>query len=372
MNKTEVLKRLDAAIGRPLVPLTRILAGGRRWKSTKIRNILFIRPGGIGDAVLLLPGIDHVKQTFPEASVDVLCEGRNAGVFGMTAAIRRTYLYDGGIELLRCMTNRYDVVIDTEQWHRLSAIVAAATQAPIRLGFDTNNRGTLFTHKIAYSHDDYEAVSFANLIALLTGQLFPFDHDEPFIGLADVDIPGGLSLSGGESDRFVAIFPGASVRERRWGGQNYGMVAGALSNRGYTPVILGAGADKADAAEISRHCNQCINLTGKTTLVQSAVVLKVSRLLISADSGLLHIAVGVGTPTVSLFGSGVRGKWAPRGKAHRVISAGLGCSPCTRFGYTPPCKIGVKCLTSITPEEITEAALQVLAEKEAHLAINNS
>ncbi|KJU86547.1 glycosyl transferase family protein [Candidatus Magnetobacterium bavaricum] len=359
MSKAELLKRFDAVIGRPLVPLVRRLAGGRRGMPTDVPEVLFIRPGGIGDAVLLLPGISHVKRAFPGASIDVLCEGRNAGVFAMTTAVSRTYLYDRGIDLLRCLGNRYDVVIDTEQWHRLSGIVAAGTQAPIRLGFDTNNRGTLFTHKVAYSHDEYEAVSFANLIAPLTEQPLTFDHNAPFITLVE-DIPGELSLSAGELNRVVSVFPGASVRERRWGGRNYGKVAGALSDMGYIPVIVGAGSDKADAVEISRHCDRCIDLTGKTTLVQSASVLKLSRVLISADSGLLHIAVGVGTPTVSLFGSGIQGKWAPPGKAHRVINAGLSCSPCTRFGYTHPCKIGVECLTSITPEKVTEAALQVL------------
>ncbi|KJU81686.1 glycosyl transferase family protein, partial [Candidatus Magnetobacterium bavaricum] len=143
-------------------------------------------------------------------------------------------LYDRGIDLVRCLSNRYDVVIDTEQWHRLSAIVAAVTQAPLRLGFDTNNRGTLFTHQAAYSHDEYEAVSFANLIAPLTEQPFTFDHDAPFIELVG-DIPVELSLSGVELNRVVAVFPGASVRERRWGGRNYGKVSKTLSDRGYIP-----------------------------------------------------------------------------------------------------------------------------------------
>ncbi|MBF0539763.1 MAG: glycosyltransferase family 9 protein, partial [Nitrospirae bacterium] len=123
MNRTELLKRLDAAIGRPLVPLTRRLARGRKGSPTNMRNVLFIRPGGIGDAVLLLPSISHVKQALPGASIDVLCEGRNAGVFVMSAAVSRTYLYDRGIDLIRCLGNHYDVVIDTEQWHCLSAIV---------------------------------------------------------------------------------------------------------------------------------------------------------------------------------------------------------------------------------------------------------
>ncbi|MBF0344288.1 MAG: glycosyltransferase family 9 protein [Nitrospirae bacterium] len=367
MNKIGFLKGFDSFIAKPLVPLVHSFVRGYKWSPLNIHNIsgrrdrklsiLFIRPGGIGDAVLLLPSINCLKMAIPEASICVLCENRNAGIFTLTKAIDHLYLYDKGIDLIKCLSSTYDVVVDTEQWHRLSAIVAALTKAQVRLGFDTNNRSLLFSHPIPYRHDEYEADSFASLIRPLTEQPLHFDHDRPFIE-PSVAIPADFSMARGD---LVAIFPGASVRERRWGAQNYGEVASAISAQGYTPVIVGANSDRADAAEIVRRCGKCIDLTGKTTLMETAAVLGASRLLIGADSGLLHVAVGVGTPTVSIFGAGLEKKWAPRGKAHKVLNARVDCSPCTLFGYTPPCKNKIKCLTAISVDEVIGAVVSALA-----------
>jgi ADP-heptose:LPS heptosyltransferase len=124
--------------------------------------------------------------------------------------------------------------------------------------------------------------------------------------------------------------------------------------------LLGSSADKADADLIRKKAPDTTDLAGKTDLRQVATVLGMSSLLISADSGLLHIAYAVDTPTVSLFGSGIEKKWAPRGKKHLVINKYLDCSPCTRFGYTPTCKRNVECLASIRVGEVIEAARTIL------------
>ncbi|MFN3479477.1 MAG: glycosyltransferase family 9 protein, partial [Thermodesulfovibrionales bacterium] len=251
----------------------------------------------------------------------------------------------------------YDVVIDTEQWHRLSAVVAYASRAHVRIGFATNERERLFTNKISYSHDDYEVYSFLRLIEPLIGYIPSFSHDEPFVNVED----NPASLDGHLSENTIAIFPGATVAERRWGGERYGRVARVLVEKGYKVIIIGSEDDREDAAKIINIAPGAIDLTGKTTLKEVASILKRSKLLINADSGLLHLAVAVGTPTVSLFGSGIEKKWAPRGKRHRVINKHLACSPCTKFGYTPECRKGRSCMNLISEEEVLEKIDELLA-----------
>ena len=128
-------------------------------------------------------------------------------------------------------------------------------------------------------------------------------------------------------------------------------------------MILGSRADRTEAEEIKKYAGDSIDLTGKTSLIDVASLLKQCRLLITADSGMMHIAVAVGTPTVSLFGSGIRKKWAPRGNKHIVLDQRLACSPCTKFGYTPRCRNNVECLSSITTDEVIEAADTLLDKK---------
>jgi len=81
---------------------------------------------------------------------------------------------------------------------------------------------------------------------------------------------------------------------------------------------------------------------------------------VSGDTGLMHLAYGVGTPTVSLFGAGIQEKWAPPGVNHLTINKHVPCSPCTKFGYTPSCPYGVRCLGEVTVEEVRESVLDLL------------
>ena len=361
MNKIKLLKFIDNILGKPLVFLLLRIRKYPKGYPARFKKILIIRPGGIGDAVLLLPAINSLRAKFPDADIDLLCEKRNAEVFRLFKGLSRVYLYDKGPGLLKCLRNRYDVVIDTEQWHRLPAVVACLTGAAVRIGFDTNERGRLFTHGIAYSHDDYEVYSFLHLIEPLVPrcELF-FNPEAPFLDIRESETGNGyqpLVINHIEKNMkgLLAVFPGASVKERRWGGDRFGKVAKAF-NKDYKIVILGSDADRRDADRIKEYAGDCIDLTGRTNLRDVAAVLKKSNLLLTADSGLMHIACAVGTPTVSLFGSGIEKKWAPRGKRHVVLNKHLDCSPCTRFGYTPSCRRKVKCMSLISVEEVLQAA----------------
>ncbi len=361
MRKINILKFLDRLIGMPLTSLLPSARGsGIPVSLEKINKILIIRPGGIGDAVLLLPAVKALREKLPSAKIHVLCEKRNFGIFLLSKAIDKIYLYDQSVELFGCLRNNYDVAIDAEQWHRLSAAIAYFTRAPVKIGFDTNERRKLFTHKIPYSHDDYEVYSFFHLIGPLAGKPPEFNINEPFIAIPDVSPNYQLSVSEKDRGKLIAIFPGASVKERKWEVEKFSKVAKTFMERGFKIAILGSPADRKDAEYITKHTGTCMDLTGRTTLTDAAVILKNSRLLLTADSGLMHIAYAVGTPTVALFGSGIEKKWAPRGDKHTVINKHLDCSPCTKFGYTPPCKHDVECLTAITAEDVIEKMTRLL------------
>ncbi len=361
INKIKLLKLIDRVVGAPLISV--LPAIKRTFNTAKKQDrILIIRPGGIGDAVLLLPAIRALKTEFRDSEIDVLCEKRNAGIISLSEDIDRIYLYDKGDGLIRCLRNGYDAVIDTEQWHRLSAVAAYISSAPLRIGFDTNERANLFTHGVPYSHEDYEVFSFFHLIEPLIHSAPEFDPDKPFLGVP-AEPPSALSAVR-EEDGIISIFPGASVNERRWGGEKFGKAAGILRDKGYKIAVLGSRAEMADAAIIKKNV-ECIDLVGRTNLRDTALALKMSRLLLTADSGLMHIAYAVGTPTVSLFGAGMEKKWAPRGQRHVVLNRRLPCSPCTKFGYTPRCRRKVECLSSISVDEVITAIEDILDKPRA-------
>jgi len=158
----KAMKLIDTAVGR--IATSFIPAQAQRQPPSLLTSLLFIRPGGIGDAVLLAPAIYSVKYAYPKSRITILAERRNAGVFPLVPGVDEVLCYDQSRELLHVLCGRYDVVIDTEQSHRLSAVVARFASAPVKIGFDTNERRRMFTHLIPYSHNDYEAISFAHLL----------------------------------------------------------------------------------------------------------------------------------------------------------------------------------------------------------------
>ena len=353
-----LMKLIDAAIGRIA---TSVLPMPLRVNtSSTITSLLIIRPGGIGDSVLLAPSIQSIKNSYPSANITILAEQRNAGIFQLIRGVDKLLCYDRPRDMLQALQSRYDVVIDTEQWHRLSSVVARFVSAPVNLGFDTNERRRMFTHTIPYSQDDYEAVSFAHLLELLGIGAEVVDTGVPFLSIPDAVSVNASKLLGLSHDKlFVTIFPGASITERRWGADRFRLVAEALSVFGIKIVVVGGKEDRKQGGVISGG-GLALNLAGMTSLPETAAVIQKSALLLSGDSGVLHIAVGLGMPTLSLFGPGRAKKWAPRGEHHVVINKELPCSPCTTFGNTPPCPNNVRCMSDITVDEVVNAVTMLL------------
>ena len=325
-------------------------------------SLLLVRPGGIGDAVHLIAAVRAIRNKLPNAAIDILAEKRNASIFALSGDVRRVRRYDIPSEFLSLFRESYDIVIDSEQWHRLSAVVSRLTRGRFLIGFDTNERRRLFNFTVPYSHEDYEADSFLRLLEPLGVTA------EKRAALPWLTVPSGAAARGAQllepfhGRRFVAMFPGASIPERRWGADRFRGVAEMLAEAGIPTVVVGGAEDADDGEEIVGGLGG-INLAGKTSMPETAAVIDRCAVLVSGDSGILHVGVGLGRPTVSLFGPGIAAKWAPTGEKHVVIDRRLSCSPCTRFGYTPRCAIGARCMTEISAEEVFSAAVLLINRK---------
>lgn len=357
MNKITLLKKIDTLFG---VFLARTLPASQKTQlPISINNILFIRPGGIGDAVLLVPTIQRIHKRYPNACISILAERRNAPVFHLVPFVTNIYHYDNPASLSKANLKKYELIIDTEQWHRLSAVVCRLCRPQFSIGYSTNKeRSRLLSAAVPYSQDTYEGESFLNLLSPL-GLTSSFPQG-PFLSIPESAKTAANQLRENEAP-FVTLFPGASIAERRWDSDCFRQVVLKLNQKNIPVVIVGGPGDIQEAEKIIANTTTNLNLAGKTTLVETAAIISDSSLLISGDSGILHLAVGLDKPTVSLFGPGIAAKWAPRGERHIVINKNLACSPCTRFGYTPKCPRDAACMKAITPEEVLEAAHVLLA-----------
>lgn len=356
-----LLKKVDKLLG-PMLARIFQYRQGKGPLPPVVSSILLIRPGGIGDAVHLLPTIQAIKAANPSVKIDILAEKRNAAVFSLCSDVGQVFLYDRPTEFLTVLRRRYDVIIDTEQWHHLSALVARLIRSHCKIGFASNERRRMFTHCVDYSHDDYEMESFSHLLTPLDLP-FTIDLNHPFLHVPSVARHRAHELLAGYDGPFVTLFPGASIPERRWGVDRFRELARRLMQNGLRLVVVGGAEDREAGEEIVKDGG--LNLAGSTALIETAAILEKSTLLVSGDSGVLHLAVGLGTPTVSLFGPGIAAKWAPRGAQHRVLNLGLACSPCTRFGTTPPCSVTSRCIEEIEVEEVFQQAMTLIQQRSA-------
>ncbi len=358
--KLSLLKKADLFLGMPLIYFARLFPFSRNEVLSARPRILIIRPGGIGDAVILLPVVAHLKKKYPDAMIDILAEKRNESVFSLSSSIRKIYCYDEPKALFMVLRYKYDVVIDTEQWHRLSALTTRMTNAPIRIGYATNERWKMFTHSIAYSHEDSEKKSFFNLLTPFTIEMPVEDEKDSLTIPLKISEKIKLILQPLLSRKIIALFPGGSIIEKRWEVDKFREVAKKITQHGYCAVIIGGKEDVRDGLEIVTGLSNIVNLCGRLSLSETAAVFQEVQLLITGDSGILHIADAMRKKIVALFGPGNVKKWAPRGKHVAVITKNLGCSPCSTFGYTPRCKNNVACMKNITVEEVYTKAIELL------------
>lgn len=363
-----LLKALDATAGKVL---TRWLPAAARTEiRAEVRSILVIRPGGIGDALLLAAMVRRCAECFPAARIELLAEGRNAAAAAMLPMISTVHRYDRPREFVGLWGRRYDLIIDTEQWYCLPAVVARLLRPGRHVGFCGNGRERLRTDPVFYDDAGWEREQFLRLL-------------EPLRCAGDTEYPGELlflpesarqraaallgPLGGG---RIATLFPGASVAEKSWPVERFAAVARTLAAEGWQTVVVG-GAAEGRAGELIVQEAGGITCAGTLSLAESLAVVAGSTLLISGDSGLLHGAALLGVPTVALFGPSDPLKWAPRGARTVVVRHRTPCAPCARHGAIPPCPHDRRCMGEISVREVVEAVRVVMSYPERNQACDN-
>ena len=344
------------------------------FQGKAVSRLLVIRPGGMGDMVVLLPVLQRLESEFPGATIDLVCEQRNLGVLRLAGREQHALAYDAApFRLLRhLLTHRYDAAIDTEQFHHFSAIMALLSRAPIRIGFKINpSRNLLYTHLINYALDGYEGRQFMRLLQPLGVVRAEYELEGVLARVASaVELPSGAlrdelaRLSAGGAP--VAVHIGSTTFYKQWGVSKFiRLVQTLTAGEGLGVVLVGGAEDAEAAAQILRYVDtsagRVVSCAGRLRLGETARVIRMARLFVGGDSGLAHLAVAVGTPTVALFGPSDHLKWGLENGRHIVVRKDLACSPCFIFGYHRLCHT-VDCMAEIAVEDVLNACRRLLAQ----------
>lgn len=245
-----------------------------------------------------------------------------------------------------------------------SALVPWMADIPRRVGYLGESRYGVLTHRLPNPSGRDSMVEF---YAALAGDAPEVDL-QPKLQLTVEQVIGTLATLDLRRNGYFVIAPGAEYGPaKRWPPSHFAALIRSLS---LPAVLLGSGKDAEVCAQIASSVNgsmpgQCINMAGKTTLEQAMAVIAAARTVISNDSGLMHVAAGLGVRQVALFGSSSPEHTPPHNplalviwlKDDRSYQPPLDCAPCFKrscpFGHT-------RCLEEIQPARVL-SVLQPLA-----------
>lgn len=375
MHRSSILKFLDAFLGAGICRAMTWL-GVERSPPLKpeairerLRRALFIRPGGMGDMIMLLPVLQRFRRHYPSVALDVLCERRNADLVRLSGLGDEIMIYDDTplVCLRRLLARRYEVVIDTEQFHHFSAVLARFSRSPVRVGFNINpRRNSLYTHLVAYDPDGWEADQFARLLAPLGVAPEPCD---PNGCLEGIELPV-LNEWPPPPDpvAWVAVHAGATTPYKRWPVERVVDLIAALGQEGFACVLVGGTQDGRVSRRVEAGARKAgVRVTwqvGGLTLAETAAVIRRAHLFVGPDSGLGHLARALSVPTVILFGPTDPAKWGRPTECHAVVRRPVACAPCAIFGYHKRCR-HLSCMRDIGVEDVLAACHQVLTGRPA-------
>jgi lipopolysaccharide heptosyltransferase I len=335
-------------------------------------KILIVKLSSIGDVVHTLPSLCALRSAYPTAEIDWLVEEEardiikgNAMINNAVVVKRRGFLKDPGRtwRIARGLKARgYDIVIDFQGLFK-SGIWVYFSGARRRIGFDKGREfsNIFLNDKInPYDPDKHAVDRYLQLARYAGGKVeevrFPFTFSE-----GEKERVSGLLKEGDikKDEGFVILSPGARWETKLWGAKRFAELAEEINKRvGLKVVLVGSEADRGLLHEIASRANSVINLGGRTTLKELTFLMKRSLLVISVDSGPMHIASAVGTPVVALFGPTAPWRTGPYGSNHIIFRRVLDCSPC----FSRRCGDNI-CMKEITVNEVMDGVIAIITGK---------
>jgi lipopolysaccharide heptosyltransferase II len=359
------------------------------------KKILIVKLCCIGDAVFITPLLRGLRSSFPSAEISYLASGWIKNIVEQVHYVDRVITYDAPfkngmlcklkdtINLIKELRkNKYDVVIIGHR-NPFFSIVGLLAGINVRVGF-SSKYCWLLTHTTKFDPSSYEIDRYLNLLKLLgikyesqRTEIHPLEDEIKLVKekLVEYNI--------GEKCKIVGLFPGGgenpgtSMSIKRWDLDSYVELSKLILKNSSSVIFLLGGNDderlnKSIETKIGTLEARVFNLTGKFGLRSLPALLQRCSVVVGGDSGPVHIAAAVGTPTIFLFGPSDPRLVAPKNSNSVYLWKQVSCSPC----YTPTtvqdkknfdgktffCWTGTKeCLESISVGEVYNTLTSLLS-----------
>ncbi|MBI3995509.1 MAG: glycosyltransferase family 9 protein [Nitrospirae bacterium] len=342
-----------------------------------MERILIIKLGAVGDVIHALPVLETLRACFPDAHIGWAVEEAAAPILDGNPALselirleRKKLRGMSGLVYFRrwlqsLRERRFDAVLDPHNLFK-TGLIAFASGASVRVGFGKIREGNfLFMNRwirpaVRYRHAVEKYLGLLEPLGIQEQQWavrFPLvwsSRDEDWIDRFWTQ--EGFGRGGSKQETVVAVNPGANWPSKRWMPERYGQVADRLAKEhGSRILILWGPGEQPLAERIARSMREPSVVAPETDLKRLTALMKRCRLLITGDTGPLHIAAALGIQTVSLFGPSDPTRNGPYGRGHAIVR-----SPVPPATHWQKKEIGDHWLKAIPVEAVAEAAMKQL------------
>ena len=357
-----------------------------------VSNTVIVRLVGLGDLLMLTPALREYKKRTPQEKIILVVGESNKEVFknnpyiDMIIAVDDVRIYSGRlvgqlkeayrlILLFRKLKPSKIFLLQRDWRWSMVAILAGIKK---RYGFRRHVHGLLLTKAIATTEKEHEIDKYFRLFGFDGSKgkdhyrlgIFSGLHDEKCVeDLVKKLSPGNL----------IALSPGGAVNTKgewalkRWPLEYYRELAIVLANKGYTIVLIGGTMDMPLTQKLKTLVGGVYNdrihdLAGKFSIQGTCCILKRCKLIVTHDSGAMHIAAAAGIPVISIFGPTRPDETKPMTEGSYAFwhCDELPCAPCYRFGKLPHCRKGA-CMKAVTPEMVFAKIIELSERKSSFI-----
>jgi lipopolysaccharide heptosyltransferase I len=330
-------------------------------------NVLIVRLGALGDVVHAVPAAAALRAAYPDARIDWLVDARHRPFVDLVTVVDRAVVVGrssiaGWTEAVRQLRQvRYDVALDFQGLLK-SAVLARASGAARVIGFSIwhlreKTARPFYSEAPSERSESMEGHVIQKNLRLL--RTVGVDDDRIVFPLADIESAALASVAAAVGDApFALVNPGAAWPNKRWPPERFGEVAGFLHEvRGLTSIVLWGPGEEGLARAVVDASAGSARVAPATSSSDLLALSRRAALMVSGDTGPLHIAAAAGTPTVAIFGPTDPGRNGPWAASDVVVSryATCGCH------YDRRCHESRWCLDDVSVAEVTAAIQQRLS-----------
>jgi lipopolysaccharide heptosyltransferase II len=350
--------------------------------------ILLLRLERVGDLLMTLDAIEAVRRLAPDAAIDLVVGEWNDAIARVIPGIDRVETLSAGwlargadsLSFLALAKRAwgwrrrgYDLAINFEGDIR-SNVLLGLSGARCRVGFGMAGGGPMLTDCVPFDPAVHTRTSTVRLVERAF-DLAPGSQQGPVPrpGRARLAVPdearmraAALLTGFADTARIVVVHAGGGREIKQWNLDRFADVVNRLAASHAAAIVLSGNAgDRALVDAVKADLDpgvRCLDLVGRIDLVTLAAVLEKADLLITGDTGPMHLAAALDTPLIAVFGPSDPERWGPFSERARVVRVSLPCSPCNRVRRPPErCRGHVPdCLAAVSAETVYDAAAGVL------------